>query len=481
MSSPSPICTVNGSSTLDGVNVTPLSTVTIALVSTAGVGPWSIQCTSTDETSSAATVNSSIVVNSTAKTATFTAPANGAAVILQSVVNGGVNQQTGIQDPSLRTTFGVYTTSTGNTGRVVAVNERLEGDHQFGWITRINNSIRAAASPSVSGALVDAASGAVSIGDCMCITLTGTVTRAVAAALVIAGSFLGVALNAAAPGGFVLIQIDGVIPPGVSGLNSYGPVAVNQTSGRCQTVTSYAVTDYPVGFSTTSGWCTMVRGLAIGGTSVFDFPQAPGFVDQFNGDNATTASWASSAGTNTLTGTCAILSADINGHSAASFNGTSQYMQTTTWTMNASTEWTCYAVMAIITATNGYMISSNAAGTDCVELIGDPGPLGHPKLLRGTHSAEYMTNLAGAGYHIQGFQARSDASNELFVDGTSRGTFTDASTNVAGNFLTLGRHPAAFLYSNYKIAYLVNYNQRHTTAQRNQVEAKLRTIFPSVP
>src|SRR5882762_7247620 len=115
----SPICTVNGSSTTNGVNVTPSASVTIALVSTAGVGTWSIQCTSTDETNVVATINASISANFATKTATFTAPANGAALIFQSRVNGGVNQQTGIQDPSLTTTFGVYTTTTGDTGRVV--------------------------------------------------------------------------------------------------------------------------------------------------------------------------------------------------------------------------------------------------------------------------------------------------------------------------------------------------------------------------
>lgn len=123
--------------TTNGVNVTPGNTTTINLVSGAGVTTWQISCISTDETSTAPT----LTVDNVAKTATFTAPAAGKALIFRSVVNGGIGVD-GVADSSLTTTFGIYTLIGGK--RVVALNETFEGNATYGWTTVLNDLIRSA-------------------------------------------------------------------------------------------------------------------------------------------------------------------------------------------------------------------------------------------------------------------------------------------------------------------------------------------------
>jgi hypothetical protein len=167
---PSPTCTVNASSTTNGVNVTTSSTVTIQLASTAGVKTWTIQCVGTDDTLVAATITSGLSVNFTTKTATFTAPsAPGTALIFRSVVNGGLTN--GVVDPNLTTTFGVYTLINGN--RVLAANERYEGNSAFGWISTVNALVRSTAttSPTVTG-IFPAVGFRLASG--MSVTITGT-------------------------------------------------------------------------------------------------------------------------------------------------------------------------------------------------------------------------------------------------------------------------------------------------------------------
>lgn len=136
----SPICEVNGFSTPDGVDVTAGATVTISLVDTAGVGSWEIECVNTDDSITPASVNASLVVNNITKTATFTAPVLGTAMIWRSRVNSG-RDINGRLDPALTTTFGVYVLSAqGN--RVIAVNETTEGSSAYGWTAPLNNILR---------------------------------------------------------------------------------------------------------------------------------------------------------------------------------------------------------------------------------------------------------------------------------------------------------------------------------------------------
>lgn len=141
----SPACQVKDGAgaygpTTNGVNVTPTNTVTINLISAAGVTQWSISCIGTDDLSSAATVTAGLTIDSVAKTATFTAPAAGRAYIFQSKVNNGIGAD-GTADPSLTTTFGIYTLTAGGL-RVHAVNETFESHSTFGWMADINSLIR---------------------------------------------------------------------------------------------------------------------------------------------------------------------------------------------------------------------------------------------------------------------------------------------------------------------------------------------------
>ena len=192
LSSPSPICTANATSTLNGVNVTAASTVTIALVDTAGVKQWSLSCINTDDLLSAATVTAGLAIDSVAKTATFTAPAAGSALIFKSVVNNGKDAN-GAVDPTLTTTFGAYVLTTSGY-RTAAFDEKTEGSAAFGWITKINavvrNNLVSGASagngilfsagaysvkPDANGSIVVAAGG-VKVGTLPALTCSGNAT-----------------------------------------------------------------------------------------------------------------------------------------------------------------------------------------------------------------------------------------------------------------------------------------------------------------
>lgn len=133
---------INGNSTTNGVNVSASSTVTVALLDPAGCASWTLQCIGTDELNSADAINATISINQAAKTATFTAPLAGSALIFASTVNGGVSSQTGLADASLTTLAGVYVL-TSDGYRVGAQNETTEGDSNFGWVSKVNRMIRA--------------------------------------------------------------------------------------------------------------------------------------------------------------------------------------------------------------------------------------------------------------------------------------------------------------------------------------------------
>ena len=140
----SPICTVNG--VAPPVDVAASSTITVALVTPAGVGAWSITCTSTDELGSTSTTNATTSVNMAAKTATFQVPATlGSKLIFTSTV--GVSSLgrdgNGILQPTYTTTFAVN----------VATNEGTE-QSPFGWISEVNDFIRAAAAAGITAGAV---------------------------------------------------------------------------------------------------------------------------------------------------------------------------------------------------------------------------------------------------------------------------------------------------------------------------------------
>ncbi len=139
----SPVCEVkdgSGSyaSTTNGVDVTPGDAITIRLADS-NVDQWEITCVTTDDLNVAATVNGGLTVNPLNKTASFTAPAAGAALRFRSRVNGGLGPNNTAK-PSYTTTFCIYTLTTNGT-RTIAADETTEGS-PFGWVANVNTSIR---------------------------------------------------------------------------------------------------------------------------------------------------------------------------------------------------------------------------------------------------------------------------------------------------------------------------------------------------
>lgn len=137
----SPLVLINGLPQINGVNVAAHSTVVISLASSVGVYNWSLQCIGTDDTNTAAYVNSTLVVNYATNTATFTSPyTNGSTCIFQSVVNGGADIN-GVEQPHYATTFGVYVLSSSGQ-RLAAQDETTEGSANYGWVAKYNSIVR---------------------------------------------------------------------------------------------------------------------------------------------------------------------------------------------------------------------------------------------------------------------------------------------------------------------------------------------------
>lgn len=125
--------------TLNGVNVTPANTITIALASVSGADIWEITLVGTDELVAVP----ALTINPTTKTATFTAPAAGSALRFQSTVeaSNARDPATGRAPYRVTETFGIYALIGGK--RVKARGETFEGNATYGWIGDINAIIRA--------------------------------------------------------------------------------------------------------------------------------------------------------------------------------------------------------------------------------------------------------------------------------------------------------------------------------------------------
>jgi hypothetical protein len=136
MATPSPICVVsdNGGAygpTTNGVNVGAGDPIAVQLASAAGVAAWTLTCTGVDDLSVAPTITVSGTGNNTRN---FAAGSAGSTFVFQSQVQDG-------QGNPYTTTFGIYVTTSGGN-RVIAVNERFEGNATFGWIATLNQMIR---------------------------------------------------------------------------------------------------------------------------------------------------------------------------------------------------------------------------------------------------------------------------------------------------------------------------------------------------
>lgn len=150
MANPSPSVEVkNGAAAyvtaVGGVDITPTNTIVIRLASTADVDAWLIDCLTTDDLSDKDTVTASLVIDTTLRTATFTAPAAGRTYRFRSRVNSGLDRN-GVAQPTYTTTFCLYTVKNGR--RKWAVDETTEGNATFGYITQFNALIDSVASGS---------------------------------------------------------------------------------------------------------------------------------------------------------------------------------------------------------------------------------------------------------------------------------------------------------------------------------------------
>lgn len=137
----SPLCTINSLSTVDGVDVAASSTITIALDDVSGVTVWDLQVISTDELQDAATLTAALSINQIAKTATLVMPSSACHLRFQSQVNNG-RDSAGRDDASLTTTFSVNVLLDSGR-RVLAFDESLENNQEFGWVSTLNSHFRA--------------------------------------------------------------------------------------------------------------------------------------------------------------------------------------------------------------------------------------------------------------------------------------------------------------------------------------------------
>lgn len=143
---PNPACLVNGS--VPPFDASASATITIALASTAGARFWNVSCTSTDELNTAASVNATISINQTNKTATVTlSGVAGSAYIFTSTVgvSGLGLDANGIVQPAYSTTFKVNVKAA-NGARVLGEDETFEQNPAAGWIAVINPVLRAGVS-----------------------------------------------------------------------------------------------------------------------------------------------------------------------------------------------------------------------------------------------------------------------------------------------------------------------------------------------
>ena len=147
---PSPICTVNGSATTNGIDVAGGTTITIQLVDLTAM-TWQVHCTTTDDQQVASSIDTTLQgsVNYVTKTATLVVPAVACALRFTSTVTDASNN-------SYSTTFEVHVLTAGGQ-RLEAFDETVECG-SFGHLAKINAAIRGIAgapialSPSIAGA-----------------------------------------------------------------------------------------------------------------------------------------------------------------------------------------------------------------------------------------------------------------------------------------------------------------------------------------
>ena len=159
---PSPICTVNGSSTAGGVDVAAGAALTIQLVDLSARS-WALEVAGVDDSQSMPGI--ALTVDPVTRSATATAPGISTATIMRSTVTDG-------QGKRYSATFAVYVPTSGGR-RVIALGETTEGDATHGWVSQLNTAIRGAGSVKTYTVTTDAVLSA-EYADADLLTLAGT-------------------------------------------------------------------------------------------------------------------------------------------------------------------------------------------------------------------------------------------------------------------------------------------------------------------
>lgn len=314
------------------------------------------------------------------------------------------------------------------------------------------------------------------VGDWACVAPDGRVTLATSAALALAGANLGVVTVGGDVDQEVKIQVDGLLTPVISGVTAYGPVDVDPTTGHSRLAPGgqFAQNSFPIGFSNAAGYLTMVRGVAVNvGAPVTTYTSIGGLVARYTANALAGANGSSVAAWNDSTPSAnhllqatggaqpTIVTGAVNGKKAVSFNGTSQFMRCANLVIN-SREMSIYMVMALRTVgSGGFVFEYNVSSTG----MNHAGATGFPQIVRAAGSAGYLTNIAGAGHAIRSAQFRDDGTNELFYQGVSRNTFTDATLIPPNAPFDLGAHSnGSSLFAPIDVAEILIYNGKHSTA-----------------
>lgn len=250
----SPICKVNGGSTEFGSYVATDATVVIALASGAGVSNWQIACWSSDGNAySAEDVNSILVVDQIARTATFTMPSDPGTFLFRSIVNQGRGTNGEIR-PDYTATFAVYSPLSGGL-RYFAPSETTEFGPVKGWTDGLNNLVYATANGGGGGSF----------------TAGGDLSGSASSQTVV--KIQGRAVSASAPSSGNMLAWNGSAwaPTSPASFTAGGDLTGSSSS---QTVAKINGTSVPAGGSLTTGTVLRATGAASSGWGALDLANA---------------------------------------------------------------------------------------------------------------------------------------------------------------------------------------------------------------
>lgn len=222
---------VNGSSTLNGIDVDEGDVVNISLIEDAGVNYWELDLWSSNRDIDLELVKSTLVINQITKSATFVFPSSKGIILVKSIVNSGLDKN-GVSRPEYTSNFAINCRYNGL--RFFAPNETYENSASHGWSDTLCELVQGS---GVGGGPSFTAAGDLS-GSSSSQTVIGLQGRGVSSTLpthgqalvflgttwtptTIAGDLQGSAANPA------VIKINGVSVPAGSSLTTGNSLYVN--------------------------------------------------------------------------------------------------------------------------------------------------------------------------------------------------------------------------------------------------------------